>query len=176
MTPEERFNQNQKLVPFIYAKYFQQDSQPWKDDLIQEGLIALWKSCKIYDETQGFLFSTLACACIHRAMCTYLKRKVLRHSESVSFEEIVSEDADGNQIRLKDCIASKSDLLTPETQHLLGFVLSLLPKRTQQVSLLILQGYRQEEIGDLLGVSQSTVARDWDKFKEKFKRCLEETK
>lgn len=176
MTPEERFDQNQRLVHYVYTKHFQQDTEPWKEDIIQEGFIALWRACCAYDETKGFEFSTLACNCIYRAMIRYNERKVMRHSEVLSFAEVISEDADGNQIHLGDCMPDATDQETLEISDLLESVLTQCSKRVQQVSRLTLQGYKQEEVGNILGIGQSTVARDWEKFKRKFKRCLEETK
>jgi RNA polymerase sigma factor (sigma-70 family) len=178
MTPEELFEQNKSLVHFIYSKHFalSQEIQSWKDDILQEGLIALWKACKSYDEAKGFSFSTLACACIHSAMVTYINRKILKHNSTVSFEEIISEDADGNQIKLGDCIPGTNTESTLEILNILKAVLSQCSERAQQVNALILQGYKQEEISVILGISQTMVSRDWNKFKEKFKICLEELK
>lgn len=178
MTPEELFEQNKSLVHFIYSKHFalSQEIQSWKDDIIQEGLIALWKACKSYDETKGFSFSTLACACIHRAMVTYINRKILKHSSTVSFEEIISEDADGNQIKLGDCIPEIDMEKIEETISVLKTTLAQCSDKTRQVSELVLQGYKQEEIGLMLNMSQTIVSRNWCKFREKFKICLEELK
>lgn len=58
MTPEERFQENQKLVHFILQKKF--PLVAFDEDVIQEANMGLWKACIGFDEAKGYSFSTFA--------------------------------------------------------------------------------------------------------------------
>lgn len=57
MTPEERFQENQKLVHFILQKKF--PLVAFDEDVIQEANMGLWKACIGFDEAKGTHFQLL---------------------------------------------------------------------------------------------------------------------
>lgn len=69
------FDDNVKLVPFVYNKHFKWASAyGLTDDLLQEGYIGLWKATILFDETKGYAFSTFAIRCIKNEMMLFLRK------------------------------------------------------------------------------------------------------
>lgn len=71
-TPEELFDANRGLVFHIAGRV--KIPKEEEDDMLQEGLLALWRAALGYDETTGSKFSTYAGVAIERAMVNYAER------------------------------------------------------------------------------------------------------
>lgn len=69
---EQLFNDNIKLVYYVVHKRFNRHDQNLKDDLVQEGLLALYNASKNFDVNRNIKFSTLAYKYIHTACRNYL--------------------------------------------------------------------------------------------------------
>lgn len=77
MTPEELFQKNLNLVYHTYHRYFKRlGLGSHYDDLIQEGMLGLWRACLDFDESLGYAFSTYAVATIRGAMNRYRRDKI----------------------------------------------------------------------------------------------------
>lgn len=174
MTPNELFEQYQSLVPYIFQKRFSTNPlyQSHRDDLQQEGLIALWKACTSYKENPETTFGTYAYVCIYRRMLGYAERNIYpQDSKSVSLEIVVSEDTDGNQLRMCDCLMDAENVEDHITvQETITEVLAHNSPLLGKIVRLVLAGYSQECIADHLGVAQCTVSRGWRKFQKEFKK------
>ena len=59
------------LVHMKVGKYFMIGAE--KDDIIQEGMIGLYKAIKTYDESKNNTFKTFANMCIERQLITAIK-------------------------------------------------------------------------------------------------------
>lgn len=174
MTPEELFAENQRLVTFTYNKHFSHHtlSESWKQDLFQEGFIALWIACNKYNEELNTTFSTFACACIYRRMLRYIQYKINRHASTLSLEEI-SMIEDSNYFKSP----SESFHSSLEITDLIDYTLKRC--RNQKVSdvvSLVLKGFKQNEVSEMLNISQGQVSRLWQIFKEKFREIYKEVK
>lgn len=100
---EDLFNRNLKLVGFIYRKYFSR-FEYIKDDLIQEGNIALWKSTSKYDSSKGE-FSTFAGVIIKNKMNNYIRKEINYRKHLVvdfDFGNLEIEDVKYNSIDEKE--------------------------------------------------------------------------
>lgn len=71
MTPEQRFNDNKKLVAYCLKNL----TYPamYQEDIYQEGMLALWRAAKSFDESRGFTFSTYAVPWIFGSMKRFIR-------------------------------------------------------------------------------------------------------
>lgn len=71
MTPEQRFNENIKLVHYCLKKL----SYPalYQEDIRQEGMLALWRVSQSFDESRGCSFATYAVPWILGSMRRFLR-------------------------------------------------------------------------------------------------------
>lgn len=102
MTPEERYEQNENLVYFTLNRFFAYIAQD--KDWQQVGKIALWKACRLFDDTHGASFSTYAVACIRGAIQHKLQREMKRRqfdSNRISLSTAMFDDGD---MTLENCI------------------------------------------------------------------------
>lgn len=78
MTPEERYEQNEKLIFFALNKYF--PTLVGNEDYQQIARMALWAACKAYKEERGAAFSTYAVSAIHKHVGHTLNRHYNRNT------------------------------------------------------------------------------------------------
>lgn len=166
MTPEERFNENRSLVPYVFLKRFFQYPN-LREELFQEGLIGLWGAAVHFDESKGVQFSTFAFVSIFRAMRKYL-RFILDGYHCVSIEDVVAIDQDGSKLTYNDILHS-SDSIPVESLSCLSAIKAL-PEEQRSICELIQYGLTQEEVGKALGISQSKVSRQLKKILEEVKK------
>lgn len=86
---ESIFIENEKLVGYVYNKFFRQKYHEYEDDLIQEGRIALWKCINKYDNDKN-CFSTFAVKCIKNSLYMFLRRELACGKRCVSLYEQIS--------------------------------------------------------------------------------------
>ena len=102
------YESNTGLVVSVYNKRFAK--YRWlKEDLIQEGNLALYLACQKYDVNKDTKFSTFATICIKNAMMMYLKREIKEITNSVCddvmdyvCDESVLYNGDYEEIELKE--------------------------------------------------------------------------
>lgn len=117
----EQFEPHLEMVKAIYNKYF--SSYRWlRDDLIQEGNIALFKACQKFDASKGVKFATFAYKCIKNDMLLFLMQetKYSKYSSSAAidkFENAVICD-DICYVELKDSISRINDDMTKKVLYL----------------------------------------------------------
>lgn len=71
-TPEEIFDANRGLVYHIARRIKVPEEE--RDDMIQEGLLALWRAFQGFNPDAGFKFSTYAGTAITRSMTAYAEK------------------------------------------------------------------------------------------------------
>ena len=83
------------------------------DDLIQEGMIGLYKAARGYDESRGTTFASFASLCIDRQIMTAItasnREKNVPLNNYVSFETPAYNDDNENVYKLADVITPDSD-------------------------------------------------------------------
>lgn len=89
MTPAELFHSHIDLAS-ILAKKWQINGYD-ADDLIQEGLIALWIASERYDPSRGTSFATYASVCINNRYRD-LARKSKKTISTVPLDSVVKYD------------------------------------------------------------------------------------
>ena len=85
MTPTELFNDNIDLASILAKKWHINGYDT--DDLVQEGLIALWIASGRYDPSRGASFRTYASVCINNRYQD-LARKSSKRVKTISIDTL----------------------------------------------------------------------------------------
>ncbi len=170
---------NLRLVAHIAKKY--QKAERDREDLISIGTIGLIKAVSTFSESKGAL-SAYAARCIENEILMSLRRE-RKLVETVSIEEPVGSDKEGNELRLSDLVCTEEDSIFEQVQERLDaqrvteLMQRVLTKRERTVLTLRfgLNGQRalaQREVANLLNISRSYVSRIETKAMEKLRAAL----
>lgn len=151
----DRFDSNVELVYYVFNKYYSKYRQ-FEDDLIQEGLMGLWKACQCFDESRGVKFSTFAVKVIYNQMGMFM-RKEAKH--------FVTTSLDNGVISVPDDDVTYHDLLEdkPTLSELERDAIRMLIKQAEEdgwydIVDMKLKGCKQVQIAEKLGMSPSRVS------------------
>lgn len=138
------------------------------EDLISIGTIGLVKAVNTFDPDKRIKLATYAARCIENEILMHL-RKIAAQKGEISFDEPLSTDYDGNELRLGDVLGTDSDLVSRPMEEdverqLLRVALERLNSRERSIiaSRFGLGGRRactQKEIAQRMGISQSYISR-----------------
>lgn len=189
MSPKEYFDNNQKLVNFIFWKYFYNKIPSiWHEDVIQEGLLELWRVCNSYDESTNNTFSTYACICIKGRMNRFYRENIssVKIPRSMwdngtapsihvtSLDEVICE-SDKSEITLADTIAAPPEYNEDSLLDTIeGFLETISCKNHRDIMEEYLYGElyfvapSQQELSEKYKISQPQVSRILNKYKAKF--------
>ena len=171
---------NLRLVAHIAKKY--QKSARDREDLISIGTIGLIKAVSTFSESKGTL-SAYAARCIENEILMSLRRE-RKLVETVSIEEPVGADKEGNELRLADLVCTEEDTIFEQVQGRLDAAIitetmrKVLTKR-ERVVLTLRFGLSgdapmpQREVANVLDISRSYVSRIEKKAVEKMRAALE---
>jgi RNA polymerase sporulation-specific sigma factor len=156
-----------------------------RDDIIQEGMIGLFKAIRDYDPTRQASFHSFAELCVTRQIITAVKsstrRKHVPLNSYVSLSRSASVDDDGERL-LSDILAAK-DVCDPadivigawETDFIRTGVVEALSPFEAGVLRLYTNGKSYQEIADQLGRHTKAVDNALQRVKRKMetqiKRC-----
>ena len=147
-----------------------------KEDIVQEGMIGIFKAIRSYDPEKEASFRTFAALCISREIITAIKQAGrLKHSPlntSVSLWKPVSEEDNGNT--LADILSSDSNS-DPETVLLLTEIIDYVTKEDSKVfselEMKVWMEYRQgkscAEIAEEMGRTPNIVDNAIQRTKRK---------
>ena len=157
---------NLRLVAHIVKKYDTKEAMT--DDLISIGTIGLIKGIDTYNEDRKTKITTYAARCIQNEILMHF-RSQKKYGPTVSLNDAIGHDKEGNEINLIDVIKDKNvDLFETldlkNNINLLKRYLKLLNKREKEI---IIKRYglnntkdmTQKEIADELKISRSYVSR-----------------
>jgi RNA polymerase sigma-70 factor (ECF subfamily) len=132
----------------------------WREDLVQEISLALWKALPSFRGEAGL--RTYAARIAHnRSVDHILRRKRVKERASLDTDAI-TETVPGQQEKLH----RKMDLATAMRRMPLGY---------RQVLSLMLEGFRQSEIAQALGLEENTVAQRMSRGRQKLKQAMGES-
>ena len=163
---EKLITHNLRLVAHIVKKY--DNCKNLNDDLISVGTIGLIKAIDTFDETKANKLSSYLSRCIENEILMYIRsnKKVI---STLSINDAIGEDADGQEIKLEDILASEAldynEKLDKEKKiKQLSNYLNVLDKIEYKIIALRYglnntKEYTQKEIGKLLNISRSYVSR-----------------
>ncbi len=157
---------NLRLVVFLSKKY--ENTGLDLEDLVSIGSIGLIKGINTYKLDKNIKLATYASRCIDNEILMYLRKNKRRKGE-VSFEDNLSYDAEGNELRLEDILGTESDIVTKGIEEetnkgLLYKEINKLNDRDKQIMVLRYGLYNydemtQKDVASLLGISQSYISR-----------------
>lgn len=155
------FESNQGIVYAVYNKHFTGFGY-LQEDLIQEGLLALWKACSTFDESRGCTFSTYAFTVVANAMRMYL-RKEKRHTETLPLDDTrkMPGDIEGTIVQAMTDADTLDKVM--HAAKCLGY---------EDIVRLKIAGAKQVEIAEALGVTQATISKRLSAIFEKVKKEL----
>lgn len=174
---EKRFESNTGLVGHVMKSFNIRRNQ--YDDIRHEGMIGLWKACVSFDDSRGIKFATYAVPCIRNQIGMFL-RKQKKTALDVSMQHVLNTDSDGNELTVEDTIADDrassftQDVLARESiSELISIILNCGEPRKRLITLLKIAGKTQQEMADLLGISQSYVSRLEIKYMRSLQKDIE---
>ncbi len=157
---------NLRLVAHIVKKFDSKNTDT--DDLISIGTIGLIKGIDTYKKTPKVKITTYAARCIQNEILMYY-RSNKKNQYTVSLNDSIGYDKEGNEINLVDLLEDKSEdildtLQVKDNIELLNKYFKKLNKREKEI---IVKRYglnneralTQKEIADTLGISRSYVSR-----------------
>jgi RNA polymerase sporulation-specific sigma factor len=140
-----------------------------RDDLIQEGMITLFRAVKNYDRTTGNKFSTYAITCINNSMNTAI-RKHLRNSQSIAHVEIGEKEemqfiqSVENEDQVGDIYSSMETAKNREVK-----IETLLSDFERRVLKLYLQGYSYRQSSEILSASTKAIDNALQRVRRKLR-------
>lgn len=155
-----------------------------RDDIVQEGMIGIFKAIKSYDETKHTSFRTFAELCINRQIITAIKQATrMKHSPlntSVSLNKPINDDS--QLVTLAETLSTDSDS-DPEALFLLKEVMDYIEgNKTSSFSDLeymvwcqYMQGKSYKEISKNLGKSPKVIDNAIQRTKRKLASYLSRT-
>ena len=157
---------NLRLVVFLAKKY--ENTRVDLEDLVSIGTIGLIKGIKTFSSDKNIKLATYASRCIDNEILMYL-RKNKKVKTEISFDESLSFDSDGNELKLEDILGTDADIVTRNIERetekkLVMEEINKLNDRDKEIIVLRygLNGKKdmtQKEVADMLGISQSYISR-----------------
>jgi RNA polymerase sporulation-specific sigma factor len=155
------------------------------EDLIQEGLVGLYKAIRDYRPDRESSFRNFAELCITRQIITAVKtatrNKHTPLNSYVSFSQTPATAADEGEPTMADVLPGSTVhdpvnqvISTEEVQSLVACITSVLSELESRVLSLYLDGRSYEEIGAWLGCDTKTVDNALQRVKRKVGLHLEE--
>lgn len=178
MSPVERreklITNNIRLAISVAQKF------SFEEDYESIAMIGLIKAADNFDIEKGINFATYATRVIHNDILMYI-RKIKRYSSNISLETIVHCDQEGNQLTIEDLLEYEDDSFNnveKEEQVIkLYKTLDSLPDRECKIICLLygigeVRRYKQHEVAERFGISQSYVSRVEKRILKKMKIML----
>ena len=157
---------NLRLVVYIAKKF--ENSGVGIEDLISIGAIGLIKAVNTFDSSKKIKLATYASRCIENEILMYLRRYSKIRSE-VSFDEPLNIDWDGNELLLSDILGTDNDIIYKSLEGELErkLLYASVGKLTQREKIIMQTRFglfgqeekTQNEVADMLGISQSYISR-----------------
>ena len=123
--------------------------------------LGITKAAKTYKASLNNKFSTYAYQCIKNEILQYIKDNK-KHSNTISIYSNINNDCE-----LQDIIPDKINVIE-EMENEIGIeylneYIDILPGRLSKVIRYHLSGHTMKQIGEILGVSQPQISRDYRK-------------
>ncbi len=161
------------------------------EDLIQEGMIGLFKAIRDYNPDKDAAFSTFAVLCVSRQMYTavqsYARRKHTPLNTAISLDREITGDGNGgnpagreeqtliSMIQDAQVLDPESELIDRENvRHLLDSVDRILSPLEKQVFELTIAGIGYNEIAQILGKESRSVDNAQQRMRRKLRDLLKE--
>ena len=151
MNLEQLYIENERLIYWILHNKFPE--YEFDDDIKQCGRLGLWKACLNYDANKS-KFATFAYRVIYNEILMEFRR--LRRSFPRGFVKVSLEDTINEDFTFEDIIGEEDINFT---SSFITHYMSSISEEKRYIFDLYLKGYKQKEIGDMIGKSQAQVSR-----------------
>lgn len=151
------------LVEVIASKY--KDSSIEKEDLVQEGMIGLFKAVESYDSSKGASFKTYANACINNAIQDAIKKT--SRQKDIPAQNVVEYQEE--EIPIMNSETSAEDIYI-EKERLEDFYKAVeekLSKLEKEVLVLYITGLSYGEISSRLDKDEKAIDNALQRIKKK---------
>ena len=146
-----------------------------KEDLIQEGMIGLFKAIRDFDATKEVSFYHFAKLCISRQMYHAIEASQrLKHAPLNSYVSFFEETGKGGGITLEDVLEADTDqdpekllILRESYRDFYDGLEQRLSPMEKQVCELYLQGQNYHQIADILGKSSKSIDNALQRIRKK---------
>lgn len=163
---EKLIEHNLRLVAHIVKKY---DIHKETQDLISIGTIGLIKAIDSYKLEKGKKLTTYASRCIENEILMHL-RSNRNHYTTVSLDDSITSDSDGNSMSLLDTLAAPQkrsvieDMTLEEEKKKLLDCFHILDEKEREIiekryGMYKQKEYKQKEIAQEMRISRSYVSR-----------------
>lgn len=173
---EKMFNENIPLVYKVFndrIKHNLNYQEYMKEDLIQIGMLTLWKCCQRYDPERNAAFSTYAYSAIYKNMMCSMKRESKKTQNLVSLNKPIMYRED-DEITLEDVIATPCDEeKLAELKDLAERTMCDMKCLPKKIVRMFLKGHSRADISRALGLSRSYVYLVIKKFRNAAKEYNE---
>ncbi len=163
MMDDERlglFEENKGQVYYIVANYFSAYAN--KEELIQNGLIGLWKASKKFDDAKEIKFATYATKCICNSIRTEIRRNE-KYEKEIVFCDLRDSDKDG----MDEVELAFQEELPRETNEYTNFYLQILDPIEQRIFQEVASKKPLRKIATEFGVRYQTIALRYEKIRKK---------
>ena len=170
---------NLRLVAFIARRY--ENSGVGIEDLISIGTLGLIKAVGTFRSDKNIKLATYSSRCIENEILMYLRK--ISGRQEVSIDEPLNTDWDGNELLLSDVLGSDEEPVIRELEEeeerlALRRAVARLTERERYIIELRfgLNGRRemtQNQVAELLGISQSYISRLEKKILKKLREDLD---
>jgi len=157
-----------------------------REDIIQEGMIGLYKAIRDYQNKKNASFKSFAELCINRQLITAIKaagrQKHIPLNSSVSLNKTVYEDEGENTYI--DMLESSEAVTSPETifigienrNFIIENIMEVLSSFEKKVLNLYLQGKTYSEIASITDKSEKSIDNALQRVKKKTEKLMEKTR
>ena len=173
---------NLRLVAFIARRY---ENPPTVgvniEDLISIGTLGLIKAVNTFRSDKNIKLATYASRCIENEILMYFRK--VSGKQEVSLDEPLNTDPDGGELLLSDVLGSDEPPMSQameeaEERLALRRAVAALEERERLIIRLRFgldgaQELTQNEVADLLGISQSYISRLEKKILRKLRTAME---
>lgn len=169
----KRIEENSRLVYYIIRRYF--PTFIHDEDIIQSGMIGLWKALTNFDATKNIRFGTFATKVIMNDINMEL-RKRKKQNLDISIDTCLLSSSEDTELTLyhtlSDNLSGVHDYSTYELEECLRS-----DKFTEKERIVLVykyRGYTQKKIGAKMGISQPQISRIEKSLRTKFKKLYGE--
>ncbi len=172
----ELIEHNLRLVVYI-AKRFENKNDSI-EDLISIGTIGLVKAITTFKPERNIKLATYASRCIENEILMYIRK--MKSKCEVSLDEPLNTDWDGNELLLSDILGTEEENIMEEIEkreerESIRRAMLSLPERERRIIELRYgfadgKEYTQNEVAEMMGISQSYISRLEKRIIEKLRR------
>lgn len=151
-----------------------------KDDIIQEGMIGLYKAIKSFDEKKSNSFKNFADMCVTSQIITAIKaasrQKHMPLNKSISLNKPLYEDSKSSIIDIMEIGPSQDPMELFISKEDLDFtekkIQGMLSSLEKKVLNNYLEGKNYEEIGSILSINAKCIDNAIQRIKRKVQRYI----